>query len=216
MKNRETWLHEVAESLRPVFTSLGYTLPPFRIAVGFTSKGESGARIGECWSDRSSADGHHEIFISPILSQPLDVAATLAHELVHAAVGIEAGHGKVFRKCALAIGLTGKMTATEAGDGFKAWWEPVAEAVGALPHARLYVQGTTAPGKGGGDDGEEGEPDMVSSGPKKQTTRLLKAICPHEECGYTVRVTRKWAEQAAPVCPVHMIPMTVEGLDGDD
>jgi rubrerythrin len=33
----------------------------------------------------------------------------------------------------------------------------------------------------------------------KQTTRLLKAICP--VCGYTVRVTKRWAEIGLPICP---------------
>lgn len=37
-------------------------------------------------------------------------------------------------------------------------------------------------------------------GKKKQSTRMIKASCP--ECGYTVRVTRKWLDTAgAPICP---------------
>ena len=42
-------------------------------------------------------------------------------------------------------------------------------------------------------------------------SRLLKAACP--ECGYTIRITKKWANTARPACPVHQQAMAVEGLD---
>lgn len=35
---------------------------------------------------------------------------------------------------------------------------------------------------------------------QKQTTRLLKAVCP--KCSYTIRLTRKWMEKGLPLCPV--------------
>jgi hypothetical protein len=35
--------------------------------------------------------------------------------------------------------------------------------------------------------------------PKKQSTRMLKAECP--ECGYTIRLTKKWADVGLPRCP---------------
>lgn len=38
-----------------------------------------------------------------------------------------------------------------------------------------------------------------------QATRMLKASCP--SCGYTVRMTAKWARVGMPCCPVH------EGLE---
>jgi len=34
---------------------------------------------------------------------------------------------------------------------------------------------------------------------KVQTTRMLKAVCP--SCGYTVRLTSKWAALGLPSCP---------------
>lgn len=36
--------------------------------------------------------------------------------------------------------------------------------------------------------------------PPGSSTRLIKVYCP--ECGYTMRVTRKWLEAAVPRCPV--------------
>lgn len=108
--NRESWLKRVAIGMAPLFTALGTPLPDrVRVAIGFTSAGRKGKAIAECWDNRRSADGHFEIFIRPDLVHALDampaqIAAILAHELVHAAVGIAAGHGKPFKRIALGLG----------------------------------------------------------------------------------------------------------------
>ena len=48
---------------------------------------------------------------------------------------------------------------------------------------------------------------------------MIKAECQCDGCGYTVRLTRKWIEFGAPICPVHMEPMVIdmpeEEGDGD-
>ena len=128
---------------------------------------------------------------------PSQIAAILAHELVHAAVGIPAGHGKAFKRVALGLGLVGPMRATTPGEAFLAAIAPILEAAGPLPHARLDTAGE-------------------STAPKKQKTRMLKCEC--ATCGYTVRTARKWLELAgAPLCPIegHGI-MQHEPLDADD
>jgi putative CocE/NonD family hydrolase len=45
---------------------------------------------------------------------PMQVTANLAHELIHAAVGVAASH-QAFRRVASGIGLVGQMAATTAG-----------------------------------------------------------------------------------------------------
>src|SRR5262245_40096792 len=45
------------------------------------------------------------------------VAEILAHELVHAAVGVDQGHGPAFRKVANAIGLEGKLPRLSTSSG---------------------------------------------------------------------------------------------------
>lgn len=115
--NRESWLNRVAAGMAPLFEALDAPLPSrVRVAIGFTSRGAKGKAIGECWDNRRSADGHFEIFIRPDLAHapdamPAQIAAILAHELVHAAVGIPAGHGKAFKRIALGLGLVGPMRA---------------------------------------------------------------------------------------------------------
>jgi hypothetical protein len=200
--NRESWLNRVAVGMAPLFDALGTPLPDrIRVAIGFTSAGRKGKAIGECWDNRRSADGHFEIFIRPDLAHapdamPAQIAAILAHELVHAAVGIAAGHGKLFKRIALGLGLVGPMRATTPGDAFLAAVAPILAAAGPLPHARLDTGGQT-------------------TAPKKQAARMLKCEC--RACGYTVRTARKWLETAgAPVCPIEGHgPMYHDPLDSD-
>lgn len=186
--NREIWLNRVALGMAPLLDALDAPLPSrVRVAIGFTSRGAKGKAIGECWDNRRSADGHFEIFIRPDLAyapdaMPAQIAAILAHKLVHAAVGIPAGHGKRFKRIALGLGLVGPMRATTPGDAFLTAVPPILVAAGPFPHARLDTDG-------------------ASTAPRKQNTRLLKCEC--QTCGYTVRTARKWLESAgAPLCPV--------------
>jgi len=115
---------------------------------------------------------------------------------VHATVGLEAAHKAPFKRCALAIGLTGKMTETSAGDEFKAWFE--GEDFPPYPHAKL------TPG-----EGSRGKP---------QATRLLKVeckACEQEGQPYLVRMSGKAFRTGAPICPHHMAPMTCDAVEGD-
>jgi hypothetical protein len=116
----------------------------------------------------------------------MQVAAILAHELVHAAVGVAARHSKEFRRVAKGIGLIGQMTATTAGPEFEKAMQPILVAAGPLPHGRLHL---TAGGSS-------------HSRRKKQYPRQIKCACTN--CGYTVHTTRKWLDQTgAPLCPKH-------------
>jgi hypothetical protein len=179
---REQWLTELVRRLAPDFAKIDKPLQVelIRVSVGFPSKralSRKNQRISECWSTKASKAGHHEIYISPVMGEVLDVAATLTHELVHSAVGTDAGHKGSFRRVALAIGLEGKMTATIAGDALKDRLNALCDKIGAYPHSQL---------------------NPALSGIKKQGTRMLKASCP--ACGYTVRLTKKWADEGLPTC----------------
>jgi hypothetical protein len=201
-RDRHDWLEKATLVLRHLFDTKGYTVPEkVRVAWGWPSN-RKGGRIGECWYPAASADGHAEIFLSPEIGIParasearklsatITILATLAHELVHATQGPKASHGPLFKRCAVAIGLTGKMTATVAGPDFKEWaTQMIEEELGPFPAGGL------TPGSG-------------SAERKKQSTRLLKVFCP--ECGYTARVTNKWiCDAGTPLCPSNGDPMEV-------
>lgn len=190
---REAWLNEVTARMAPWFADLGYPLPgKIRCSVGWPFGGGRSNVIGECWEASASGDDTNEIFVSPRLDDPVMVAATLAHELVHAAVGIEAKHGPLFKKVAKGIGLGGKMTATVPEEHFRGRIEPILAAVGPLPHAALTGKSSAKP---------------------KQTTRMIKCVCP--ECGYVARTTRKWIDDTGtPHCPAHGA-MEIEADEAD-
>jgi len=181
---REAWLNDVTARLHSLFAKAGATIPvKVRVAVAFPSTGRKGKRIGECWDATASGDGTFEIMLRPDLADPMRVAGVLAHELVHASVGLTVKHGKEFKAVATAIGLEGKMTATTEGDAFKLAVQPILDAVGPLPHAVLRFGGLT-------------------SGPKKQVARMIKCKC--VTCGYVARTTRSWIETVGPPhCPDH-------------
>jgi hypothetical protein len=205
--NREAWLARAVEVMTPLFEAQGYKVPPVRVSCGWpSSRGLSDKKraIGECWDTEAAKDGVNQIFISPYLDQSTADAtllATLVHEVVHAVVGIKVKHGKAFRKCALAVGLDGKMTATFAGEALKATIAQWEAQLGKYPHAQL---------------------DSLKRPTKKQSTRMIKCEC---SCGYTVRTTRKWLDEVgAPLCPCNKQPMKFElpadldpdGSDDDD
>src|SRR6266478_6512610 len=100
--HREAWLHDVAASLAEAFKRLGHPIPDkLRLTCGFPSVRGIAAknqRIGECWSNTRSGDDHYEILISPVIADSMRVAGILAHELIHASVGVEHGYKGPFRQ----------------------------------------------------------------------------------------------------------------------
>jgi hypothetical protein len=189
MNTREEWLNRVAKALEPKFQALGCILPPYRITCGFPSTGKKAGRIGECWARECSKDAHHEIFIHPKEDDSARVADILAHEMVHAAVGIQERHGKEFARVAKGLGLTGKMTSTVAGPEFTAFIEKVIMQIGGYPHGMLDTSHGVSTRK---------------SKPRKGS--LLKVEC--KDCGYIARVTAVWLDgPGAPICPCNNKPM---------
>jgi hypothetical protein len=199
-ETREEWLNAAIVLLGPLFEEAGAPIPDkVRVSIGFCSTGRKSSRVGECWDNAASADSHFEIFIRPEIGDPIKALDVLSHELVHAAVGLKAGHGAPFKRVALAIGLTGKMKSTVAGEALTAKLEAIHSKLGAFPHAPL----------------------MGDNGRKKQTTRLIKCECKNcfNDKGkpYSIRMSREWIEAlGAPICPGCGEQMTVEGLDETD
>lgn len=186
---REEWLSKLASVMVDrLFKPLGISFTEqHRVTCGWTMKRKA---IGECYSPEASSAGYREIFISPVLSDVVEVAATLAHELCHAALPFGVAHKRPFAKMARSIGLIGKPTHTSAGGEFMAWWRDVASELGDYPHAAM---------------------NRAMMG-KKQTTRLIKVHCPACADGgepYLVRMSAKTIDMGLPVCPIHESPMKI-------
>lgn len=170
--NREDWLTRAATiASEELFRPQGYEVPnKIKYSCSFPAKGRGSKNrtiIGQCWSRVCSEDGSIEIFVSPELSDNRQVFATLVHELVHAVVGNENGHNKVFKQCALKVGLQGKMTATTMSDETYSYLEELLTTqLGDYPHAKM----------------------INLDGGKKQTTRMKKYVC--KCCGHFIRSSR--------------------------
>lgn len=184
---REAWLEAAALDILTTyrhafelhFGDLGLEhLRNIKVSTGFPSRGGLTKVIGECWKSVAAADEvTHHVFINPRLTDIVEVVATLAHEMVHAADDGEHKHKGLFVKCVRDLGLEGKATATVAGDEFAEYARGIDARIGSYPHVGLV-------------------PVMTE---KKQTTRMLKleAAC----CGYVVRTTQKWLDIGSPSCP---------------
>jgi hypothetical protein len=193
---REAWLQAATTELAPLFALAGYTLPPVHVSVGWPSKGGTsmGKRraVGQCWDGCQSADGVPHVFISPTLGSDrvLDV---LVHELCHAIVGSECGHKGAFVDCAKAVGLTGKMTATEAGAELALRLHELSGRLGEYPHALVT---------------------LTEKQRKPQATRMLKVWCAADD--YVVRASKTTLAKGVPECPVCRTTMVEAGATKEE
>ncbi len=189
-KNRESWLQEATEALRPLFLGAGYTVPPIAVSVGWPSRGATSRAkrvIGECWHGRMTEDKLPQLFISPLLDDPTEaqgVLATLVHELCHVVAGPDAKHGPQFVKVMKKVFLEGKPTSTVASETLIERFKQ-----------KIILS-----------DAEK----------KKQTTRMKKVCCP--DCEYVARTVQKWLDlHGPPLCPCNKLPMWVDGkMPGED
>lgn len=189
MTTREEWLMAATRLLdEELFSGTGYRVPDaVRVSCGFPSKSalsRKSRRIGECWPAGWSAGRTIEIFISPTIADGPKVMSTLVHELVHACVGCAAGHKGPFVALAKAVGLVAPWTGTTAGEELKTRCAAFLARLGAYPHTVLDF-----------------------SAAKKQSTRLVRMVCPDCEVEgqpYIVRMSQTTIDQrGAPLCPIH-------------
>ena len=179
--NRETWLNLMIDKAVPLFDNAGFKISDIREKLKVSCSFIQGSRgnklkdaIGVHYNPTISAEGFHEMMIQPSLSDSVQVVGVLIHEMVHSIqthlhhdkngfLSVKP-HGKEFRKMALAVGLTGKMTATTESPELKIQIEKWIKEVGKYPHSKVNFETR-----------------------KKQSTRLLKLTCEH--CGFIARAS---------------------------
>jgi hypothetical protein len=183
---RESWLHQAVHALHPVFRAAGHVLPPVRVSCGFASTGLRSNHIGQCWSRATAPDGINQIFISPVLVDPIEVLDTLVHELVHAVDDCQHHHGPAFKKIALSVGLKGPMRSASAGPALLERLQQISRAMGTYPHAELRMRRRLRP-----------------------PVPRPRARCPR--CEYTVPMLRQFLGMGPPLCPVHRTEMAPLG-----
>lgn len=175
--NREAWLTEVGVQIQPYFK--GYKLSPWKVTCGWPSRAALSKNkiVGQCFGAESSAAGVFELFVSPLLEEPNEVAGTLAHEMAHVAAGIKAAHGPVFKKVCLYVGLTkGKPTSASPGGAFEEAVRRIVEKVGPYPHRK-----------------------MIPTVRESKVPTSVRIEC--ERCGCCATMSLKWIGQAGlPTC----------------
>lgn len=149
---REGWLKGAMGILgERYFKANGYELPEkLAVSCGFP-RSSSGKAIGQCFDPKCSKDETTHMFVCPTRDEPVEVLGILLHEMIHASVGIEAGHKGPFRKLAKEFGLEGKMTATVVAEGtdLHAQMLRIAGELGTYPHAAMQpVKRARKPGGG--------------------------------------------------------------------
>lgn len=186
---RESWLTAAVELLsNDLFAPHGFTVPTVRVSVGWPHRGQA-STIGQCFPGHMAADKVGQIFISPKLGDDLRVLDVLAHEMVHAINHAEGknGHGKDFSVIAKKIGLTGKMTATVAGDDLQVALAVISAQLGPYPHSALIA--SNAP-----------------QGPSR-SGKAIKLECSNGD-DYIVSISKSRLENlGAPKCPCHDLEM---------
>ena len=159
----------------------GFFLPPHKLTCGFPCKGGLGRRkrvVGECHAIETSKAGINEIFISPLVDKPLEVAGIVCHEMTHVAAGVKAAHGGAFVAICKHIGLTkGKPTQAMPGQLLDEKLSKLLEKLGPYPHQAIVP---------------------MFKNKKEIEKKQIKAKC---ECGCTISMSRKWADSVGiPTC----------------
>ncbi|HEY1308457.1 MAG TPA: hypothetical protein VGF24_33135 [Vicinamibacterales bacterium] len=143
-ETREQWLEAAVAAMVPWFAAIATPLPSrIRVSTGFPTGWSrkhlnENRTMGQCWAQNVAADGVNQVFVTPLLDDPIAVLAVLVHELVHAAVGCEVGHRRPFATAAKGIGLVGPMKSTSPSLDLAArLLVLVEEDLGPYPHAKL-------------------------------------------------------------------------------
>jgi len=177
--SRENYLIQATDIMRKsLFKPKGYKVPKVELSISWATHGNNSRNtgkakvLGQCFNRASSEKGINQVIITPNLDGTtidgsLQILGVLVHELVHAVDDCVSGHGKAFKDCATAVGLTGPMRSTGESDELKEYLRKnIIDKLGKFPHAQVNLS------KG-----------------KTQTTRNIKVEC--NCCEFSFRTSRK-------------------------
>lgn len=183
---------EAERILREAIAHFKLQVKPESIVVTVQTRGRRNA-LGWFWNGRwkQGKNNLSEINLSAESLSTCDVGELLIHELAHAendAKGVHDCSGKVhnkhFKEMAESLGLQcEEKRSKKVGWGYTKLGPAASDFLAKAKFNRSIFDACRT--------------DAVSLA--KVGSRLLKAECP--DCGYTIRVTRKWADVGMPKCP---------------
>lgn len=144
--NREDWLTQAVELLKSdVFKPAGIDVhKKIRVSVGFMKNGATKRNahkhtLGQCCPQSYTKDKVNEIILNIDKDKPLQMLATLAHEIIHAVDNNVNGHNHIFAGYMKKIGLEGIPTSTVAGKSLNGILKRIAKKLGKFPGKALIV-----------------------------------------------------------------------------
>lgn len=177
---REAWLRDAADWAAATIFDNPSLAGTVKASCGWPSAGglsKKSRTVGQCWDTVCSAGGINEIFISPYLGDQLEVMTTLVHEMVHAEIGVDKKHGKVFVARAKAVGLVKPWRSTPASANLLERFADYLVGRDPYPHKAL---------------------DPQSKGRTKAPSTRYSAVCSNPACEYTFKLAKKIADMGVP------------------
>ncbi len=130
---RILWLSRAVQSLRHICSRRGLTLPArVTVHVADLTNTQHGPVIGLCWPSSSTGERIAAIAIERSLADPVEILATVLHELRHAADDCRSQHGPWFAAWAHALGLVG-LPSTAPGPALRRELQHIACALSPYP-----------------------------------------------------------------------------------
>jgi len=213
MQTHETFIAQVAALVRARLNNDDVrALAHIKLAYGTGPSGARGVTYYKAWQNGETEPAPFVELCAFGESDWIQLAGTTVHELGHVLAGFTAGHGKGWKEATQRCGLQRPKAAGQsytlalfAPDLREAIYNLEKPADGAPNRKAPSLIGLGLKPKpcGAGIGTRGGKSKGPGSG-----SRLIKVAC--TECGYPVRVTRKWLDQAgAPLCPQHNGPMLI-------
>ena len=138
IKLREDWLQRATTMIVAKWQGTVTVPADVQVSCGFPGGGSPRRRIGECWPRSRSERKVNQIFISPLLGDPLVALDVLGHELLHAADDCKSGHGRDFTRNSKKVGYTGGKH-SEATPATKEWLDSIIAEIGPYPHGAVKL-----------------------------------------------------------------------------
>jgi hypothetical protein len=138
--NREEWLTLAIQKIeQAVFNPLDKRMPKKWKATCGWVKGASAHAIGVCVDPICTKDGTTHIFVMPTQENSMEVLGTLTHEMIHAIVGVDAGHKEPFKFVVKKLQMSKPMTKSHPVAGTPLWTklEQILLELGPYPHAAV-------------------------------------------------------------------------------
>jgi hypothetical protein len=137
-QQRETWLNQASELLKPHIEAAGFAYPRFHVRMDK----HTFSRFGVCaisGHDKETDELIYEIGISPMYVDQASMLNTLVHEIAHAVVCTSVGHTKPFWDACNQLGLIGKWHGKPNAE-LRAQYDQINQSLGPYPGLNLHLR----------------------------------------------------------------------------